>query len=188
MTVLMGAQYTIHMPPPYLLHSFMHFYITEKTNCRIFYITLEVNSRFSKESELVWGPHRGFHKPQEICLFPTHFNTSSLAQPTQLFFNTYTSPLAQPTQLFLANILLHNQPNFLLTQAFLHHQPNFLLTQVHLHNQPNFLLTKVILQNQYNFHFNTATPTLIIKVGANWRWFITMSSLKCRQICMPGYL
>ena len=92
------------------------------------------------------------------------------------------------SRLILTQTLLHNQPNFLLTQAFLHNQPNFLLTQVHLHNQPNFLLTKVILQNQYNFHFNTATPTLIIKVGANWRWFITMSSLKCRHICLSGYL
>ena len=80
----MGAQYTIHMPPPYLLRTSMHFYITEKTNCRIFYITLEANS---KETELVWGPHRGFHKPQEICLFPTHFNTSSLAQQTKLSFS-----------------------------------------------------------------------------------------------------
>ena len=102
-TVLMGAQYTIHMPPPYLLRTSMHFYITEKTNCRIFYITLEANSRFSKESELVLGPnaHGGFHKPQEICLFPTHFNTSSLAQQTKLIS---------------AQTLLHNQPNSLLTE------------------------------------------------------------------------
>ena len=52
-TVLMGAQYTIHMPPPYLLRTSMHFYIREKTNCSIFYITLEANSRISKETELV---------------------------------------------------------------------------------------------------------------------------------------
>ena len=213
MTVLMGAQYTIHMPPPCLLHSSMNFYIAEKTNCRIFYITLEANSRFSKETELVWGPHRGLHKPQEICLFPTHFNTSSLALPTKLSFNKHplaqptklslntsslaqptkhsfnTSSLAQPAKLSFNTSSLAQPTKFSFNTSFLAQPTNHFSTNS-LAQQPTQLSCnrKVILHNRYNFNFNTTTSTLIIKLGAKWRWLITMSSLKCRQICLSGYL